>query len=94
MGKQQPNDYMRNLALASLAGQAGCVTVVLIFAALFAGLFLDAQLGTRPVFTLGLILMSVPLSLFVMVRLMLSSVSSMNLDGASPEESLTKEKDS
>ena len=72
----QNSDYMRNLALATVAGQAGCTTVILVFAGLFAGMFLDAQLDTHPVFTIGLILVAIPVSLYSMIRLMLSSVAS------------------
>ncbi len=68
---------MRNLALAVVAGQAGCSTLVVVFVALFAGLYLDAHLGTRPLFTIGLLVASVPVSLYAMVRLVLSSVATM-----------------
>ncbi len=68
-------DYARNMALAGVAGQAGCLTVIIIFLALFAGMFLDSRLDTHPVFTIGLVLLSVPVSLFAMIRLMLSSVA-------------------
>lgn len=74
MGQNRQNNYVRNLALAAVAGQAGCLSVVLVFLALFAGLFLDARLDTHPVFTIGLVLASVPLSLYAMVRLLLASV--------------------
>src|SRR5690554_1256728 len=74
MGQNRQSDYVRNLALAAVAGQAKCLSVVMIFLALFAGLFLDARLNTHPVLTIGLVLASVPLSLYAMVRLMLSSV--------------------
>ena len=76
MNSKHNPDYMRNLALASVAGQAGCVTVTVIFLALFAGMFLDARLDTHPVFTIGLVILSVPVSLYAMIRLMLSSVAS------------------
>jgi len=79
MGQNRQSDYVRNLALAAVAGQAGCLSVVLIFLALFAGLFLDARLDTHPVFTIGLVLVSVPISLYAMVRLMLSSVGAIKL---------------
>ncbi|MGQ9850250.1 MAG: AtpZ/AtpI family protein [Aggregatilineaceae bacterium] len=69
-------DYARNLALASVAGQAGCLTVIIVFMALFGGMFLDSRLDTHPVFTIGLVLLSVPVSLYAMIRLMLSSVAS------------------
>ncbi len=95
-------DYVRNLALASVAGQAGCMSVILIFMGLFAGMFLDARLDTHPVFTIGLILLAVPLSLYAMIRLMLSSVAAIKHppsgtdSPATPDEPaenmLTKEK--
>ncbi|HET7010597.1 MAG TPA: AtpZ/AtpI family protein [Anaerolineales bacterium] len=46
---------------------AGCLTAVATLVALFAGLWLDARLGTRPMFTLTFVLGSIPLSLVVMV---------------------------
>jgi F0F1-type ATP synthase assembly protein I len=68
-------DHVRNLALAAAAGQAGCSTLVLVFLALFAGMFLDAHFNTHPIFTLGLVLLSIPVSLYAMVRLVLSMVA-------------------
>ncbi len=79
MDRRTPNtDYMRNLALATVAGQAGCTTVILVFVALFAGMYLDSRLDTHPVFTIGLILAAIPVSLYSMIRLMLSSVAAIN----------------
>ncbi|MBI5958026.1 MAG: AtpZ/AtpI family protein [Chloroflexi bacterium] len=75
MTQKSNPDYVRNLALASVAGQSGCMTVILIFMALFAGMFLDARLNTHPLFTIGLVLVSVPVSLYMMIRLLLSSVA-------------------
>lgn len=63
-----------NLAYASVAGQAGCFTIVLVFTALFIGLWLDNQIGVRGPFTVGLLLLSVPVSLIVMVRIALSAI--------------------
>jgi hypothetical protein len=73
--KPQPNDTLRNLALAAVAGQAGCSTVVIVFLALFGGLLIDSRLHTRPAFTLGLVLLSIPVSLYIMVRMVLSTIS-------------------
>ncbi len=75
MNRPSNADYMRNLALATVAGQAGCGTVVLIFGALFLGLYLDSYLDTHPVFTIGLILLAIPVSLYAMIHLMLTSVA-------------------
>ncbi len=66
---------VKNITYAVLAAQGGCFTLVIIFAALFIGLWLDAQFGRRGPFTIGLLLLSVPFSLFVMVRLALRSVA-------------------
>jgi ABC-type transport system involved in cytochrome c biogenesis permease subunit len=61
--------YALNLTLSSIAGQVGCLTLVIIFVALFAGLWLDRYFDTRPIFTIILLLSSVPVTLFLMFRL-------------------------
>lgn len=55
----------------ALGTQAGCAGVILIIGALLIGRWLDTQLSTGPWFSLGLLLLSIPLSLYVMVRLVL-----------------------
>jgi F0F1-type ATP synthase assembly protein I len=55
-----------NLTLAAVAGQVGCITLVIILVALFVGLWLDNQLNTRPLFTLILMMGSVPVTLVIM----------------------------
>lgn len=60
--------YAMNLTLASIAGQVGCLTLVIIFVALFAGLWLDRYLDTKPLFTIVLLIGSVPVTLFLMFR--------------------------
>ena len=66
-------DYGTGLALASTVSQVGCVTVIIIIGALLLGLFLDNLLGTEPILTIGLILVSIPISLFSVVRIALSA---------------------
>ena len=56
------------LTLASIAGQVGLLTLGVIFVALFAGLWLDNQMGTKPMFTIILLIASVPLTVFIMFR--------------------------
>lgn len=63
---QQRNvQYALNLAMAGIAGQVGCVTLIIIFAALLGGLWLDNLLGSKPLLTIVLLLSSAPLSLFL-----------------------------
>lgn len=68
--QDQPNNNRQkliNLSIVGLISQVGLLTIVIIIASLLAGMFLDNQFGTKPWFTIGLILASVPVSLVVMV---------------------------
>lgn len=65
----------RNLWLAALAGQVGFLTLIIILAAVLGGLALDARLGTRPWFTIGLLLASIPVSLLLMVYITRKTVA-------------------
>jgi hypothetical protein len=40
-----------------------------------AGLWLDSRLGTKPTFTLGLVLGSIPVSIYLMVRVLQSGMA-------------------
>lgn len=61
--------------LAGIIGQVGCVTVILIGLALGAGLLLDRVLDTRPIFTILFLVGSVPVTLYVTVRVSLTAAS-------------------
>jgi F0F1-type ATP synthase assembly protein I len=66
----QSNDDRRgmvNTLLIVMVGQVGCLTLVVILASLFGGLWLDNALGTKPVFTLILLLAGIPISVVVML---------------------------
>jgi len=67
--------YAMNLTLASIAGQVGCLTLVIIFIALFGGLWLDRYLDTKPLFTIVLLIGSVPVTLFLMFRVVGATTS-------------------
>ena len=56
-----------NLTLASVAGQVGCLTLIIIIAAVLGGLWLDNYYQTKPMFTVGLLIVSIPISLAVMI---------------------------
>ncbi|NQU30637.1 MAG: AtpZ/AtpI family protein [Anaerolineae bacterium] len=73
--KQGKNNlqYAYNLTLASIAGQVGCLTLIIIFAALFAGLWLDGRMDSKPMFTIILLVGSVPVTLFLMFRVVKSA---------------------
>jgi F0F1-type ATP synthase assembly protein I len=75
MTTRKPTDRAINLALASVAGLSGCVTLILVVSALLLGLWLDQQLDTKPIFTIGCIIGSVPITLVVMFRMVLRSAT-------------------
>ena len=66
-----------NLTLASVAGQVGFLTLAIIVVALIAGLWLDARFDSKPLFTLILLLGSVPVTLVVMYRVATAAVRRM-----------------
>ncbi len=81
----RPPSRIKNLSLAVIAAQAGCATLLIIFPALFFGLWLDIQAGQRGPFTIGLLILSVPLSLYIMVRIALGAVKRMNFQAPNPQ---------
>jgi F0F1-type ATP synthase assembly protein I len=62
------SDSLFNATTAVVLGQVGFLTLGVILAAVAIGLFLDRQFDTRPLFTIVLVLGSVPVSLFITVR--------------------------
>jgi len=67
-----------SLTLASIAGQVGLLTLVIIFLALFAGLWLDGRMDSKPMFTILLLIASVPLTVFLMFRVVRSATNRIN----------------
>jgi len=74
----QPNgkgqDEFRSAVTMTVIWVAG-LTLVVIFAALFAGLWLDKILNSKPVFTIILILVSIPATLFITFRVVKSATA-------------------
>ncbi len=53
--------------LIVVIGQVGCLTLAVVLASVFGGLWLDKVFGTKPVFTLVLLFAGIPLSVFLML---------------------------
>lgn len=64
-----------NLTIAGITGQVGCLTLIIVLLAVFGGIWLDTRLGTRPWFTLGLLVLSIPVSLAAMFFVVKKAVS-------------------
>lgn len=69
------SQYTKNLALAAVAGQVGCVTLIIVVAALIAGLWLDNRLDTSPIFLAIFLISSVPITVVVMLWIVRSVTS-------------------
>lgn len=75
MSSNRPQGVIKNLALASVMSQVGCVTVVIVIGALLLGLWADSQFNTKPLFTIVFLLGSIPVSLYSLVRVALSTAA-------------------
>lgn len=66
---------LKNLTLAGISALTGCITLVVVLIALLAGLWLDSLLGQRGPATICLLVLSVPVSLFLMIRVALGLIN-------------------
>jgi len=64
---EQKGRGILNTLLVVMIGQVGCLTLVIILASVFGGLWLDNYFGTKPVFTLVLLFAGIPISVLVML---------------------------
>ena len=81
----------RQVAIAGILGQVGCLTLIVIAGALVAGLWLDNFFDTRPLFTLILILASVPVTIYLMIRIVLSFAPKLETMAAEGSKKATQE---
>ena len=64
---EQKGRKILSTLLIVMIGQVGCLTLVIILASVFGGLWLDNTFGTKPVFTLVLLFAGIPISVLVMI---------------------------
>ena len=64
---EQKGKGILSALLIVMVGQVGCLTLVIILASVFGGLWLDETFNTKPVFTLVLLFAGIPISVFVML---------------------------
>lgn len=64
---EQKGRGILNTLLIVMIGQVGCLTLVIILASVFGGLWLDNTFGTKPIFTLVLLFAGIPVSVLVML---------------------------
>jgi F0F1-type ATP synthase assembly protein I len=66
------------MPVIALGGQIGCVTLVVVLVAAFGGIWLDNLLGTKPLFTIVLVLGAAPLSLFLTYLMAVRAINKVN----------------
>ncbi len=81
------------MALAVLTANVGCLTVLITVAAMFLGLWLDGRFASKPWFTLGIMLLSLPISLYVMFFVVRWTTSKMSLEDVQKKSASKKGKD-
>jgi hypothetical protein len=67
--------YTQNLALAAVASQVGCITIIIVVLALLGGLWLDNRFDTKPIFLATLLVASVPVTVVIMLWIVRSVTS-------------------
>jgi len=83
--EQKGRSILTNLLIV-LIGQVGCLTLVIVLASVFGGLWLDKMFNTKPVFTLALLFAGIPVSVLVMLNVGRKTLARM-------KENLEKESD-
>jgi len=81
------------MPVIALGGQIGCITLVLVLAAAFGGIWLDNLLGTKPLLTVLLVLGAAPLSLFLTYKMAVRAVNKVNLPAPQDAKSETLKED-
>jgi hypothetical protein len=71
--EKAPVQNVFDYTVITTLGKIGCFTFVIAATALFGGIWLDNQLGTRPWLMLALFILSVPIVTFVIIRVTTSS---------------------
>ena len=85
------SDNRFNTILMTVIGQVGCLTPVIILVALFAGLWLDRQFETKPLFTILFIVGSAPVSIFSLYKIVKGATTKLKSDDENFKEDLNRE---
>lgn len=64
---EQKGKNILNTLLVVMIGQVGCLTLVVVLASVFGGLWLDNMFRTKPVITLVLLFAGIPISVLLML---------------------------
>jgi len=88
--KPKPVQYTQAL---TVGGEVGCVTLFIVLASVFGGLWLDRILGTKPLLTVFLVVASAPVALALTIWIAKRAVETPNPSGATGGKSEPSEGD-
>ena len=74
-GHKTPNKRISNLAITAVAGGAGCFTLIVVMGAVFLGLWLDSHFASKPLLTIILVILSIPISVVGMYGIVRGVIS-------------------
>ena len=88
------NDYSALGAQAlTVGGEVGCLTLVIVLASVFGGIWLDRLFGTKPLLMILLVIASAPLALGLTIWIAKREVEKYNPSSATRAESKPSEGD-
>ncbi len=64
-----------NLTVVKVVLEVGIITLAVVLAALFGGLWLDSRFDSKPAFTIGLLLASIPVSLILIIAIVKKEIA-------------------
>ncbi len=76
----------------TVGGEVGCLTLIIVLIAVFGGIWLDKLLGTKPLLTISLVLLSAPLALALTFWIATRAVRDTKSPPVSDKENQGKEK--
>jgi len=83
---EQKGRRILNTLLVVMIGQVGCLTLIIILASVFGGLWLDRTFGTKPVFTLALLFAGIPVSVLVMLVVARRKLARLKEEAETPKD--------
>lgn len=87
--KKSRLQYNPSLTGAGLAGQIGCVIPIIILLSVLGGSWLDRTFETDHIFTILLLLASLPLSIYLTIQMALRAVKDINQSLNQPVSDVT-----
>jgi F0F1-type ATP synthase assembly protein I len=75
-----------NTVLIVMVGQVGCLSLVIILASVFGGLWLDKTFDTKPLFTLILLFAGIPFSIVLMLFVARRTIAKIKSNAESENE--------